>query len=35
MITEKQKQIYNLYIRALRTNNNKPFKYKKNWDKFE
>jgi len=34
MITDKQKQIYNLYIRSTRVNKGKPFKYRKNWDNF-
>lgn len=35
MISETQKDIYNLYLRAFRSNNNKPFRYRKNFDKLE
>jgi hypothetical protein len=35
MITEQQKQIYNLYLRAFRVNNNSPFRAKKNFDDVE
>lgn len=34
-ITETQKQIYNLYLRAFRVNNNKPFRAKKNFKDVE
>jgi hypothetical protein len=33
MITEFQKQIYNLYLKAYRINNGNPFRAKKNFDK--
>lgn len=33
MISDFQKSIYNLYLRALRTNNNKPFRAKKDFKK--
>jgi hypothetical protein len=32
MISDIQKQIYNLYLRAYRINNNRPFKAKKKFD---
>lgn len=35
MITETQKQIYNLYLRAFRVNNNKPYRTRKKFDDFE
>lgn len=35
ILTEKQKQIYNLYLRAFRINNNQPFKPKKNFSDIE
>ena len=33
MINDFQKRIYNLYLKAYRTNNGNPFKAKKNFDK--
>lgn len=35
MISETQKQIYNLYIKALRNNKGLPYKFRKKWDDFE
>ena len=35
LLTEKQKQIYNLYLRAFRTNNNLPFRAKKKFSDIE
>lgn len=34
-MTAKQQEIYNFYLKAYRTNNNKPFKPKKDFSKFE
>ena len=34
-LTEKQKQIYNLYLKAYRQNNNQPFRAKKNFSDIE
>lgn len=34
-LTENQKRIYNLYLRAFRINNNQPFKAKKNFSDIE
>jgi hypothetical protein len=34
-ITEIQKRIYNLYLKALRVNNNKPFRPRKDFKKME
>jgi hypothetical protein len=35
MLSEKQKTIYNWFVRAQRINNNKPFRPRKNFDKFD
>jgi len=35
MITEAQKNIYNWYLRAQRVHNNKPFRYRKNFDNLD
>jgi hypothetical protein len=35
MISDIQKTIYNWYIRALRSRNDKPFRYRKNFDNIE
>lgn len=35
MITDIQKNIYNWYLRAQRVNNDKPFKYRKNFDNLD
>lgn len=34
-MNEQQKQIYNLYLKAYRINNNQPYRPKNNFDKFE
>ena len=34
-MTERQKQIYNFYLRAYRVNNNQPYRPKKNFKDFE
>lgn len=35
MVTEKQKQIYNLFSTTSRKFRNKPYKFRKKWDGFE
>jgi hypothetical protein len=35
MITDKEKEIYNLYLKSKAIAEDRPFRYKKNWDKFE
>lgn len=35
VVTEKEKYIYNTYLRVHRTKQNKPFKYRQNFDNFD
>ena len=35
MISDREKKIYNLYLRASRVNRGKGFRYRQNWDGFE
>tara|TARA_Y100000310_G_scaffold197205_1_gene197294 strand:- start:3343 stop:4035 length:693 start_codon:yes stop_codon:yes gene_type:complete len=35
IVTEQEKYIYNTYLRVYRTKQNKPFKYRKNFDNFD